>query len=451
MFKRILGLIVVGIVSWPAIAGSQVPATLSMEGVVAVRGERFTGQGAFRFALVNKNTDSFLWKNDGTATGDPSPPVSPVILLVVNGVYQVRLGDASIGESMTALPPTVFQSNQNVAVRVWFDDQQGGGVHQLTPDVTITTSPYSQYAAAATQLNIPGTNVAVVTVDPSGKVGIGTPNPAHQLVVNGTMQSAGLVMSGPVSGIGFDGWDRDESNDLTTATEFAGSVSGTFDSVSINDDSHNHGDGTLTDALSINNGRLFAPAGPGSVGIGTDTPEAALDVRGDVVATGAYAGFGIMPIGSIVAWHKNIGPVALTLSDGWVECNGDPIPDGSPLLETGATDTPNLNSDIVGGSGRFLRGASESGTVQEDYTRQPRTIGFFTSTNATVHNHQMMGAGRTGNSPGPGNFLQGANNTQPYGNKVTAGATILHSHSLNGGDVETRPYNMSVIWIMRVK
>lgn len=48
-----------------------------------------------------------------------------------------------------------------------------------------------------------------------------------------------------------------------------GDLSGSYPNPSVVDDSHTHDDSTVSDSISIDNGRLYAPAGAGNVGIGT--------------------------------------------------------------------------------------------------------------------------------------------------------------------------------------
>ncbi len=147
-----------------------------------------------------------------------------------------------------------------------------------------------------------------------------------------------------------------------------------------------------------------------------------LDVSGDATVGGAIDGFGIMPIGSIIAWHKNLGGVP-ALPDGWVECNGQTLSDPDSLLNGQAI--PNLN-----GGGRFLRGSSTSGTEQ----------------NATTVNNYP------GYLTGSSRIYLGVSNADGY---TPVGETIVQNGlgytSVTVEARKVRPINMSVIWIMRTK
>ncbi|MEE9296561.1 MAG: phage tail protein [Phycisphaerae bacterium] len=130
-----LGLALVGVVVshvWAA-----VPAVMTHQGVISVHGERFSGTGSFYFALVSSAADVNLWTNDGTQLGTMARPDAALPLTVVNGVYNVALG----ATPMPPVPSEAFE-NDDVLLRIWFDDGAGNGVHQLAPDVVLSSAPY---------------------------------------------------------------------------------------------------------------------------------------------------------------------------------------------------------------------------------------------------------------------------------------------------------------------
>ena len=141
------------------------------------------------------------------------------------------------------------------------------------------------------------------------------------------------------------------------------------------------------------------------------------------------------PIGSIIAWHKS---KAFTpgLPGGWVECNGQTLSDPDSPYNGGAI--PNLN-----GEGRFLRGAATSGTNQDDA-------------------FQGWAAAIAGSSGGNEGNVGGLNGTGSSGNIRIGSApnsgAVFYPRFVSDGTSgtprvasETRPVNMSVVWIMKVK
>ncbi len=139
----------------------------------------------------------------------------------------------------------------------------------------------------------------------------------------------------------------------------------------------------------------------------------------------------LAPVGSIVAWHKHVQGGGLTIPGGWVECNGGTVNDPDSPIQ-GAT-IPNLNgaasynSPGFGSAERlFLRGGTTSGAGEDD---------MFES-----HTHTYDSESESG---GWGGTNDGARHvTENRIGGVSTGAT---------GGSETRPKNMSVVWIMRVK
>ncbi len=149
------------------------------------------------------------------------------------------------------------------------------------------------------------------------------------------------------------------------------------------------------------------------------------------------------PIGSILAWHKNFASTP-PLPDGWAECNGQTVSDvDSPYS---GQNLPNLN-----GEARFLRGATSSGTLQNDQLQAHKHTDsghshLFTRprwfSNETTSGDSMF-YGQTG----------AADNHDSWTN--TGQAQIGDPVTSSGGSVrygsETRPSNMSVVWIMKIK
>ncbi len=163
------------------------------------------------------------------------------------------------------------------------------------------------------------------------------------------------------------------------------------------------------------NASLLYVRNDGNVGVGTTSPNTKLEVNG------AISGFGVVPIGSIIAWHKSLtGTPALPL--GWVECNGQVLSDPESVYN-GQT-IPNLN-----GEGRFLRGGSTSGVNQAATTVK------------TKDGYGDIGYPLANNVDGW---------VVPDGTSTwQATITSVASYNLRGAKV--RPVNMSVVWIMRVK
>ena len=62
-------------------------------------------------------------------------------------------------------------------------------------------------------------------------------------IANGTIKAEDLASG---AGSGFEGWDTNASDDLTTSTTFGGDVSGTYNSIAVSDDSHNHTSSTIS-------------------------------------------------------------------------------------------------------------------------------------------------------------------------------------------------------------
>jgi hypothetical protein len=120
-------------------APASFPGMLSYQGVVKVDGQPFSGNGYFKFAIVNvaSGNGTDYWANDGTTSGEPS---SYVTLSVSNGLFDVYLGDTGIMSQ--ALDSSVF-ANDPTYLRVWFSQSSGGPFVALDPNQRIVGVGYA--------------------------------------------------------------------------------------------------------------------------------------------------------------------------------------------------------------------------------------------------------------------------------------------------------------------
>jgi hypothetical protein len=155
-----------------------------------------------------------------------------------------------------------------------------------------------------------------------------------------------------------------------------------------------------------------------------------------------------VPIGTIACW------VAATLPTGWLRCDGAAI---------NRTTYPELALLFPGGNlpdfrGAFLRGAGQAADGTGDAARAPGSkqaqatalpaVGFTGKTSyGGAHTHTSVVAPNRGSGGGvtwdSGNIGASPPNT---------GSSGAHEHTVvidGGGDVETRPVNYAVEWIIK--
>ncbi len=185
----------------------------------------------------------------------------------------------------------------------------------------------------------------------------------------------------------------------------------------------------------------------GNVGIGTDLPQAKLHIAGEIgvdgilfpdgtlqTTAGQDGGGGNLPLGTVLAWHKSFNNTP-ALPDGWVECNGQTLSD--PASPYDGQIIPDLNNpkETWNTKGAFLRGDTTSGAFEDD-----RLQGHHHALN-----DRAFIVGSSGETPG------GNNNKQLTPEAETLGAVDDGIHGSPRLGPETRPVNMSVVWIMKVR
>jgi len=249
---------------------AQVPQIINYQGRVVVGTTNFTGTGSFKFALVNVNGSTTLWSNDGTSSAG-SQPTNAVLLSVANGLYSVVLGD--IGYSnMTVIPATVFNNN-DVRLRVWFNDGTHGS-QLLSPDQRIAATGYAMMAA--------GVSDGAIT---NAKIGLGAVGTNQ--IANGAVGAA-QIATGGVSGTQIA--DASVTAAKIGVGQVVKNVNGITDVVTLLAGSN------ISITPSGNTLTLASSAGPGvwslngsntyynggNVGIGTNNPLRLLDVNGNI-------------------------------------------------------------------------------------------------------------------------------------------------------------------------
>ncbi len=122
------------------------PAVVAYQGEVRVSGAPYSGDGYFKFSVVNAAGSVTYWSNDGTSTGG-GEPTAAVGLVVSEGLFGVLLGDTALGGMTQALAADVF-SQPDRYLRVWFSDDEST-FDQLAPDTRIAAVPYALQAQEA--------------------------------------------------------------------------------------------------------------------------------------------------------------------------------------------------------------------------------------------------------------------------------------------------------------
>jgi N-acetylneuraminic acid mutarotase len=179
---------------------TRAPTVVSYQGQVMVAGQPFDGSGYFKFAIVNNAGDITYWSNDGTSTNGTEPN-SGVALPVINGLFNVLLGDTSLTNMTQALTASVFSGSERY-MRVWFSADSS--IYQLlTPDQRIASVPYALQAQESPYSSLP-----------VGSMVMGN------IANNTTLIDAGFIYTGRKL---FDTWET--KVDMPTGRRFLGLAS----------------------------------------------------------------------------------------------------------------------------------------------------------------------------------------------------------------------------------
>ncbi len=154
------------------------------------------------------------------------------------------------------------------------------------------------------------------------------------------------------------------------------------------------------------------------------------------------------PVGTIVAWHKSLPGVPQDLPENWVECNGQTIDDPESLLN--GQSAPDLNHPYNGLSyyseGVFLRGHTVSGIFEEDMMQ-----GHWHSDANHAHTLEITHQDAPDYNGLPGGPLGAITKTTSWASANVRSPSNDTAHGDPRTGFETRPVNMSVVWIMKIK
>jgi hypothetical protein len=290
----------------PTGAQSGAPTVVSYQGQVTVGGAAYTGAGYFKFAVVDQVGTTTYWSNDGTSVGG-SEPTNAVQLGVSNGLFSVLLGDTTLA-NMTALLASAFDGTERT-LRVWFSSD-GVAFTQLAPDRRIAAAPYALQAEdvknawrlAGNAGTTPAThfvgttdaqplvfrtnNIEYMRLDTSGRLGLGAPPGTQRLTIRGMGSLSDWIQFQDASGV--NQWHLNYS-----------------------------GGGLNLVESGVSENRLFLQDG-GNVGIGTNDPQARLDVAGSIRASSqlvSTVGVGTAPLA--VASTTRVDNLNADLLDGY--------------------------------------------------------------------------------------------------------------------------------------
>jgi hypothetical protein len=400
--------------------------------------------GTGTFVPISSLTDAWLLTgNAGTSPGGNYLGTSDAQDLQVRTNGTLRYTVESTGEiRMANSANTYLRSGANGGARIL--GQQGNTAAKpaigffSTNGVDDGAGGNGIYRPLANVMAFATSSAERMRITPGGTIGIGTTAPAYNVETGaGYSISVNDGYLRKVRALYLQDWDDNTggSNDKYRLLARDGAWQFYNGGVVVG----NYGNSTWTD---LNDGYLIVE---GRIGVATTAPSRQLDVNGFVRfrgggpslgeylmaqntngdATWSTSGYGMVPIGTIVAWHKNATGVP-ALPAGWIECNGGTSNGIAVPNLNGATTSKSADASL----GRFLRGNTTSGAFQTDQSNNLRWI-----------NHDDSGNGDTND------FFDDDGTTLTIRNYSTSGDRL--QAYLEG--VETRVSNMTVVWIMRTR
>jgi hypothetical protein len=118
-------------------SSTEASPTLNYQGRITASGSNFTGQGHFKFVLLNEAGHG-VWSNDGT--GMTNEPGVAVAVEVNNGLFAIELGNTALS-GMAAISPLAFHQ-RDLQLRTWFSTNNVA-FQRLSPDTAIRSPDFA--------------------------------------------------------------------------------------------------------------------------------------------------------------------------------------------------------------------------------------------------------------------------------------------------------------------
>lgn len=228
------------------------PDVISVSGVNAtgiITANTFSGSGASLTSIPNSALDNSSVSFGGVSVSLGSADATPAFDLQDATGLPISTGVSGLGANVDTF--LASPSSFNLASAITDETGSGSLVFSTNPTLVNPTFIDANVSGIITtnRLNV-GLGGTVITTTSLGDVGIGITNPQYKLDVLGDMRIDGnltISQTTTISGLDADKLDGQEgsyyqpaSTALTTSTTFGGDVSGTYNSIVIADDSHNH-------------------------------------------------------------------------------------------------------------------------------------------------------------------------------------------------------------------
>ncbi len=342
-------------------ATSAVPGLFNFQGKVANANGSLVGASP---NPVNRTVIFRIWDHASASTAANLVYSEQQVVTISDGEFSVLIGQGSAVSttplgysesskgpgSLTIASASVFGGATRF-LGITIDDGNSATTDpEITPRQQLVTSAYAFRAKYAESVGSNGTSV--LTVLDSGNVGIGAANPGAKLEVAGNIRAGGASVANPSLQL-----LANSASNVASSVTYAASASQFSSDAAAGD----------TVVRTDNGGRLLLQSGVGAsalvidtnnrVGIGTSTPNAALDVNGALMLKGALTNSSGRPaVGAsrVAAEISGYGSVGAFNDDGFLRLSagGGTTASAKSFIDlSGFSNAADMDKTLVFGTG----------------------------------------------------------------------------------------------------